>query len=109
LKGLWDAEGSISPSRVNCLQISFKNYDEEIRELYSRICQHLDLDHHIYNNQVRIHRTKDVLRFIEEIGITVKRKLTEEIKKNLRNFEPSKGRLNGARKRRNLLEKIGNL
>ena len=43
LKGLWDAEGCISPqTNPNCVRISFGNYNEEIRELYMKICHHLD-------------------------------------------------------------------
>lgn len=77
LKGLWDAEGHISPAKGR-LDIGFSNSNENISTLYKKICVSLGYypREYVYNGEIKIilHRMKDVTDFVNIIGITIGRK-----------------------------------
>jgi len=88
LKGLWDAEGSIFLTRKNYIRIVFSNTNKEILILYKKICSSLGFKFYVSKlkrNRVNIviENLSDVINFIDIIGITIKRKVTPEIKKQI--------------------------
>jgi len=87
LKGLWDADGYITTGRCpNGLRLGFKNNDEKKRKLFLEICQYLQFHPNHREPRVLLERTPEVVKFVEQIGVTVKRKLTQEIQKRLKRF-----------------------
>ena len=83
LKGLWDAEGSIFSVNKNTVRITFYNTDEAILELYKRICKSLNFDYTVTSNEIKLNHMEDVIRFVDDIGVTIKRKLTDDVKNRI--------------------------
>lgn len=89
LKGLWDAEGSVSLHGPNNLRTHFVNSDPRMLSLYKKVLDNFGFRYSIYS---RDNNTKDVcvynpieaVKFIEKIkGVTINRKLTSEVIKTM--------------------------
>ena len=79
LKGLWDAEGNITPHKGNSrIVVGFSNSNEKILTLYEKICSALAFHPVKVNGDnettISICSQKEVLDFVDKIGITIKRK-----------------------------------
>ena len=84
LKGLWDAEGSIVLRKNhNGMVIGFCNSDSKILELYEKIC--FTLGFHATSakgnrvDTINIYSIAEILDFVNQIGITIKRKKQKAI------------------------------
>lgn len=79
LKGLWDAEGNITPRKGNNrIVIGFSNSNEEILKLYETICSSLGFYPKLVEGNsekaISIYSLAEILKFVDEIGITIARK-----------------------------------
>lgn len=87
LKGLWDAEGSISLHGPDNLRAQFVNSNPRILNLYKKIIEGFNLNYSVYIREgslrnICIYKPIEAVRFINKIkGITIKRKLTPKIGK----------------------------
>lgn len=79
LKGLWDAEGNINLNK-NRIRIIFTNYRLDILKLYETICSYLNFRYSKDKTHIYISNLPDVIRLVDEIGITIKRKYTIQLK-----------------------------
>lgn len=90
LKGLWDAEGHITPPAKGGIEVGFSNSDEKILILYEKLC--LSLRYHPLRfkdrneSKIMLYRMREVLDFVEKIGVTIKRK-QNKIRNRLRNIK----------------------
>lgn len=77
LKGLWDAEGHITPAKGR-IEVGFSNSNEKILVLYEKLC--LFLGYHPLKfkdgdeSKIMLCRMRKVQDFVEKIGVTIKRK-----------------------------------
>jgi len=100
LKGLWDAEGNITPHKGNNrIVIGFSNSNEKILKLYDKICLSLGF-HPVVTCRdggkiINICSLAEVLDFVDKIGITIARKRKKVI-----------GRINELRKKREIYHKV---
>lgn len=88
LKGLWDSEGSIFIYKKYALRLSFANSNNPLTEVFSKILVNCGFKlPTIYKykgiSKIVICRMKDIVKFRDEIGITIKRKETPEIIKRI--------------------------
>ena len=96
LKGLWDAEGSISPAKGR-IDISFSNSSEKILTLYEKLC--LSLGYHPLKfkdgdeGKIILCRMGEVQDFVERIGITILRK-RDKIRNRLREIKKKMKKIN---------------
>jgi len=79
LKGLWDAEGSITSRKGNNrIVVGFSNSNEEILKLYEKICLTLGFHPKLAKGNggkaINIYSLAEILDFVDEIGITIARK-----------------------------------
>ncbi|PIS41722.1 MAG: hypothetical protein COT25_01590, partial [Candidatus Kerfeldbacteria bacterium CG08_land_8_20_14_0_20_42_7] len=84
LKGLWDAEGSISLHGPDNLRMHFVNSNPYILNLYKKILEEFNFVYSIYDRgnskDICIYKPLEAVRFIKKIkGITIKRKLKPKI------------------------------
>ena len=85
LKGLWDAEGSVSLHGPDNLRMHFVNSNPYILNLYKKILKRFDFIYSIYTREgsskdICIYKPTEAVRFINKIkGITIRRKLKPKI------------------------------
>ena len=84
LKGLWDAEGSVSLHGPDNLRMHFVNSNPYILNLYKKILEEFNFVYSIYDRgnskDICIYKPLEAVRFIKKIkGITIKRKLKPKI------------------------------
>ncbi|MDI6591568.1 MAG: LAGLIDADG family homing endonuclease [Patescibacteria group bacterium] len=95
LKGLWDAEGHMTPAK-GIIEIGFSNSNEKILSLYEKLC--LSLGYHPLKfkdrdeSKIMLFRMREAQDFVKRIGVTVQRKrlkikkILRKIKRKLKKF-----------------------
>lgn len=100
LKGLWDAEGNITPYKSdNRIVIGLSNSNKEILKFYKKICSSLGFHPRLTKRNgeetINIYSLAEILDFVDKIGITVARKRKKVI-----------DRINELRKKREVYHKV---
>jgi intein-encoded DNA endonuclease-like protein len=87
LKGLWDAEGHIRCDNEGRLRVGFTNYNKNVLEIYKTICLSLNLQPHCTERDIYLSNIHDILIFVDEIGITIKRKLSKIVRERIKKLK----------------------
>lgn len=96
LKGLWDAEGHITPAKGR-IEIGFSNSNEKILTVYEKLCLYLGYHSLKFEDEgetkIMFYKMKEVRDFVERIGITIQRK-RDKIRNRLREIKRKMKKIN---------------